>query len=172
MKYAVIYHSQTGNTKKIAEEIYQNIASPEKCICDMQQAQTVPEADVYFIGFGIRNGMCGIEAMNYLDKIKGGKIALFATCGFYPAEAYRKQLEHNLMIWLPDHAEYLELFLCQGRVSDTHWQQVKNMIPQAPQQVEKMLMDGRSHPDPEDMTKAAQFTVHIQQSLQKHEKNL
>lgn len=166
MTYAVIYHSQTGNTKQIAEEIYRNISSEDKCICDMRQIQAVPDADVYFIGFSIRNGTCGIETMNYLDRVKGGKIALFATCGFYPAEQYREQLEHNLMVWIPDNAEYLGIFLCQGKVPDEQWQKIKQMMPEASEQLEEMLQSGSSHPNTVDFAEAAQFTNRIQQSIE------
>lgn len=166
MTYAVIYHSQTGNTRKIAEEIYRNIPTEDKSLYEMKDLQTVPEADVYFIGFSVRNRTCGIETMNCLDKVKGGKVALFATCGFYPAEQYQKQLEHNMMVWLPENAAYLGMYLCQGKISESQANKLKQTMPEAEGHLEQMFQEGACHPDMSDLANAAQFVAKIREQIE------
>lgn len=169
MTYSVIYHSQTGNTEKLAKKIYQSISAAEKSIYEMQGLQTIPSADVYFIGFGVRNGTCGIETMNCLDKIKGGKIALFATCGFIPAEQYRNQVEHNMMVWLPEHAAYLGMYLCQGKIVQAQAEKFMQTMPEARGQMEEMFQEGSCHPDESDLENASQFAANLQLSLEQNQ---
>ncbi len=163
MKYAVVYHSETGNTQKIAEAIYDALPVGEKTILETRQLQTAPEADVYFVGFSIRNHTCGIETMNFLDQIKGGKVALFATCGFFPADAYREQLERRLSVWLPERAEYLGLFLCQGKILTEQADKIRANMPEADAQLAEMFEHGLSHPDEDDYLAAKTFAQKIQE---------
>ncbi len=162
MTYAVVYHSETGNTKAVAEAIYQSLPAGAARLYETTTLQTAPEADVYFVGFSVRNRTCGIETMNFLDQIKGGKIALFATCGFCPVDAYREQLEQHLAVWLPERAEYLGMFLCQGKVSSERAQKMIQEMPQAQAKMEDMFQRGLVHPDAEDLHEAQKFAQNIQ----------
>ena len=90
MKYVVMYQSKSGNTEKIAEEIYQNLPEWDTDIYDIDKGGEIPLAEVYFIGFGVQRGTCSMEIINLFEKIKGGKIALFATCGSCPTDHYKK----------------------------------------------------------------------------------
>lgn len=164
MKYAVIYHSETGNTKRVADAIYNALPDGDKTILPIEQADTAPAADVYFVGFSIRNNTCGIETMNFLDQIQGGKVALFATCGYFPADSYKDQLERRLSVWLPDHAEYLGMFLCQGKVDDVQAEKMIQNMPDVESQLKTMFQEGQSHPNDDDLSNAAQFAEQIVQS--------
>lgn len=164
MKYAVIYHSETGNTKRVADAIYNALPDGDKIILPIEQADTALEADVYFVGFSIRNNTCGIETMNFLDQIQGGKVALFATCGYFPADSYKDQLERRLSVWLPDYAEYLGMFLCQGKVDDAQAEKMIQNMPDVESQLKTMFQEGQSHPNDDDLSNAAQFAEQIVQS--------
>ena len=89
MKYAVLYQSNTGNTKKIAEAIFDEINTEEKVLVDIYDMSHLPKADVYFVGFAVCNQSCSLSVMETLDSIEDSKVALFATCGFYPVEKYK-----------------------------------------------------------------------------------
>lgn len=56
-----------------------------------------------------------IEAM---EEIYDAQYAIFATCGSMPTEAYKKKIGKNLDVWLPEDADFLGMFLCQGKVVD------------------------------------------------------
>ena len=53
MRYAVVYLSDTGNTKKIAEEIFLALPEGKKKIVDLKK-DAFPDADLYFIGFPVK----------------------------------------------------------------------------------------------------------------------
>ena len=60
MKFAVIYDSETGNTKKIALEIYDTIGYRDKEIVNLSEDDEIPNADVYFVGFPVHQRNCGL----------------------------------------------------------------------------------------------------------------
>lgn len=166
MKYAVIYQSETGNTEEVAHEIFNSLSGKDKMIQGLDRMSTLPKADVYFIGFGIYNSTCSMRVIDCLDEITEGKIALFATCGFTPTDKYKGTVEHNIEVWLPDDAEYLGMYLCQGMVMDEQRAVMKEKMPEAAEQMDRMFRQGTSHPDEKDLRAAAQFAQKIQKSLE------
>ena len=162
MKYAVVYQSESGNTRAVAETIYQSIISEDKVICDIDTDSTPPEADVYFIGFGIHNNNCSIDMVNYMEEIQDAKYALFMTCGYTPSEKYKQKLMKNLDIWLPEDSKLLGTYLCQGKVHDLQKSVMVNKMPERSQELQYMFEQGESHPDRQDLQDAAAFVSEIQ----------
>lgn len=166
MKYAVVYQSKSGNTRKIAREIYEAIDAEEKAICDIDSEDEIPEADFYFVGFGIRNGICGMDILDALEELPESKLAFFATCGFLATEQYRESLEKSLDVWLPENAEYLGMFLCQGNVEQENRRKIIEKMPNQAEKIQKMFEMGTTHPDEDDFSKAYEFTKEMQHKVE------
>lgn len=135
MKYAVIYQSKSGNTKMLGEEIFNALDSKKKEIYDIDEGKEIPDADVYFVGFGIHNNSCSMDIVDCMEGIGMAKLALFSTCGYMPTDKYKEKLEKNLEVWLPEDAEYIDMFLCQGNVE---LDRRKIMISQMPHSEDKI----------------------------------
>ncbi len=79
MKILVAYFSQTGNTKKIAEAIYEAIPQ-DKEIKELKDIESISDYDLTFIGFPIHAFGPAEDAKKFLnEKVDGKKIALFIT---------------------------------------------------------------------------------------------
>jgi flavodoxin len=161
MKYAVLYESETGNTEKIAQQIYEAIDSDHKELIALQTGTQVPRADFYFVGFPIRQKNCGMKIVDCLEQIERGKIVLFATCGLKPAGKYKQKLEDTLSIWLPDEAEYLGMFLCQGKTTAKQRAYFCSSNPEYREKILEMLEEGDRHPDEDDLDAAYQYTKRL-----------
>lgn len=161
MKYAVIYQSDSGNTRKIAETIYDTIRSEDKIIMDIAREPEMPWADFYFIGFGIHNGNCPIEMLEYLEEIRDAKYALFMTCGFLPSAKYKDKIMDNLDIWLPEDAELADVFLCQGRVEERQKDRMLRKMPENSRELEYMFEQAQSHPNGDDLQAATDFAERV-----------
>jgi flavodoxin len=161
MRYAVIYYSETGNTKLIADKIYATIDSDDKVIVDLKEDNEIPEADIYFVGFPIHQKNCSMYIVDALEQIEGGMVALFATCGMNPTEKYKKKLEDALAVWLPDEAEYLGMFLCQGRITKAQKDVFYNSSPEYKDKMKEMFDEGDYHPNSTDLDSVADFTQNI-----------
>jgi flavodoxin len=164
MKCAVLYYSETGNTEKIAERIYETIGSSDKKLVDLQSGSEIPSADIYFVGFPIHKKNCSMRIVDALEQIDHGKIALFATCGMTPAEKYKQKLEDALSIWLPDDVEYLGMFLCQGSTTESQKEYFYDANPEYQEKIREMLEEGNSHPDEADLEHAAGYAKKILQN--------
>lgn len=166
MRYAVLYQSKSGNTKLLAEEIFNSIDSDEKVICDIDECDEIPAVDVYFVGFGIHNYSCSIDIANCMENIGVSKLALFATCGYMPTEQYKEKLEDNLEVWLPETAEYLGMYLCQGKVEFDRREIMISKMPQAENKMREMFNQGCTHPDDEDLEAVSNFAKRVQRIVE------
>ena len=115
MDYMVLYSSKTGNTKKVATEIFSALPGMSK---DMQSIDEYrgKEADTFFIGFWVNRGTCDISVIDAMSELHGRKIALFGTCGMSSDAQYYRDIEKKVNVWIPDDCEYLGMFLCQGKM--------------------------------------------------------
>ena len=128
----------------------------------------IPQADTYFVGFGIHNGFCSMEVLDTFDQITNGKFALFATCGYMPTEQYKANLEKHLDVWLPEEAEYLGMYLCQGNIEDDRRKIMIGQMPARERELKQMFKAGSSHPDQEDIEAVADFAIRIQKEVEKN----
>ena len=106
MDYMVLYSSKTGNTKKVATEIFSALPGMSK---DMQSIDEYrgKEADTFFIGFWVNRGTCDISVIDAMSELHGRKIALFGTCGMSSDAQYYRDIEKIVNIW--------ECFFVRGR---------------------------------------------------------
>ena len=128
----------------------------------MDEGEIIPEADVYLIGGGVHDGTLSLDLIDCLDEIEGGQIALFLTCGLLPTEQYKERLERALEVWLPDEAQYLGMFLCQGAVNEAQQNRMKEKMPEVREKLVRMFEIGTEHPNEEDMEKAGEFARQIE----------
>lgn len=80
MKILVTYVSWTGNTRKIAEAIFQEIQG-EKELKEFNEVTGLDDYDLVFVGFPIHgSGQPADEARDFLEKFCAGKkVAIFIT---------------------------------------------------------------------------------------------
>lgn len=81
MKVIVTYMSQTGNTKKVAEAIFQEIKG-QKEIKPMEEVVSLDGYDLAFIGFPIQAYGPAGDAKSFLEQhVRSKNVALFITHG-------------------------------------------------------------------------------------------
>ena len=61
MKYLVVYSSRTGNTERIAREIFQALPGTSKDLQKIEEQRG--EAETYFVGFWNDKGICSSDIM-------------------------------------------------------------------------------------------------------------
>lgn len=166
MKYAVLYQSRSGNTEKLANAIYKNIEDSAKIVCDMDEINEVPYADVYFVGFPIHDNNCSMRVIECLEEIENGHVALFATCGLLPTENYKKALEKSITLWMPDEADYMGMYLCQGATEEKQQICMIHKMEDSRRELSRMFEIGDLHPDKTDLREAADFANEIQNKVE------
>ena len=97
LDYLVLYQSGSGNTKKIAASIFSRLPGNSKDLIDIDTDKTIPEANVYFIGFCVHRGSCSMEVSDFLSDLSGKQIALFGTCGMGDSPEYYKDITRQCL---------------------------------------------------------------------------
>ena len=118
MKILVTYVSRTGNTKKVAQAIFNQIKGT-KDIKELEQVDTLDGYDLTFVGFPIEGGYGPAKpAADFLQKHAAGQdIALFITHA-------APENSPNLPPWLDNckeaaaQAKLVSVFDCQGELSE------------------------------------------------------
>lgn len=136
MNFKVVYHSKTGNTKKIAGSISKAAGTI---------AETIPEkifikpVDMLFIGDGIYAGKADIKTENFIKTLNGDIVknaAVFGTYGGQNKAIIRmKELLKKQGINVME-----ETFGCKGKC----W-----------------MFFNRKHPDAQELKAAHEFTKRI-----------
>ncbi len=165
MSTMVIYSSQTGNTKKIATEIFAAIPDPEKDLQNIQDWHHDLSADTFFVGFWNNRGSCPLEIINLLSELHGKRIALFGTCGLGNDPQYFHSIESNVKVWIPDDNTYLGCFMCQGKMPMKVRSRYESMRNEGNASKVDFLLhnfdEALLHPDDKDVADAKNFVKKV-----------
>ncbi|SFB76464.1 flavodoxin family protein BilS [Butyrivibrio sp. YAB3001] len=162
LKNLVVYASETGNTKKLAEVIFDALpSSTGKDIVDVRTWNGKLDAENYFVGFWANRGSCSLEIIDILSSLRKKNIALFGTCGMGNTNTYYHKLEQNAKVWIPDDNRYLGAYFCQGKMQPSIRDKYESYRGKCDDnKIDLMLSffdDALSHPDNQDLLKAHLF---------------
>ncbi len=157
-KTLVTYLSWTGNTKKVAQALFEALEG-EKSIKDVEEIRNLDEYDLIFIGFPVHSHSVPVKIQELLKKIPPGKkIALFSTHGSLTGSRLsREALEHASV--LASKNKILGTFSCRGKVSNEAMEALSRS-PEHKAWVE-MAASARTHPDENDLADARSFAKWI-----------
>jgi len=157
-KILVTYLSQTGNTKKIAESIFESLEG-DKTIMPMDEVKEIEDYSLIFIGFPVHSHSVPYKIEGFLRNIpEGKKIALFSTHGSLPGGLLATEaLEHAAVI--ASKAKVLGTFSCRGKVSMAAME-VLSKSPEHKAWAE-MAPSSQTHPDEGDLEDARSFANRI-----------
>ena len=160
MKMLVTYFSQTGNTKKVAEAIYE-VLPENKEIAPLVSIKNLEDYGFVFIGFPIHQSGPANKAKNFIkSKAKGKKIALFITHSSSSANPMIK----DILLKCKDcciESNLYGIFNCQGTMSEA----IANILMKSDdalyQQAGKMRESTLGHPNDLELEDARNFAKKI-----------
>lgn len=161
MRVQIIYTSRTGNTERLAQEIFAAVPVKEKNVKKIEERTERDDGDLYLVGFWTDRGTASAEILDFLSGLHNKKVALFGTCGMGCDSRYYAHIERNVSAFVSEDCEYLGAFFCQGKMP----MQVRNRYeamqnPENMQQVNRMIRnfdEALLHPNRQDFEAAARF---------------
>ncbi|MHB8054352.1 MAG: flavodoxin family protein [Candidatus Aminicenantales bacterium] len=157
-KTLVTYFSRTGNTKMVAEAIYQALDG-DRILLPLDKAENLDDYHLIFIGFPVQSHSVPFPVERFLKSLPVGKqIAFFSTHGSVPElRMAAEALEYAAV--LTSHCRLLGTFHCRGKLSF----QALEAFARSPEHKEwsEMAPSAASHPDKHDLAEAALFAVHM-----------
>lgn len=169
--YIVLYSSRTGNTKKLATEIFAMLPGINKELHPLEEYRPEQETDVYVLGFWTNSGYPNPEMMDFLSDLREKKIIMFGTCGMGMDEEYYEELIRRAEMQIPDGNEYYGTFLCQGRMPISVRHKYEEMYAGAEDkdQVARLMHNfdqAMLHPNKEDFNQARLFINRVCEELE------
>jgi flavodoxin len=166
MKQLIVYSSQGGNTKKLAEEIFRQLVD-EKDIKFVAEAPDPSGYDVIFVGFWLKGGQPDPSGQEYLKKCGNSKVFFFATHGA-AAQSDHAKMGMNKAIEATGGATVAGTFSCQGEVQAKVMEAAAGKDPQPPWL--KDAADAAGHPNGNDFMNLSEALIAAKLKT-KHEKS-
>jgi hypothetical protein len=115
MQTLIVYSSQTGNTRRLAEAAYECLPGAKQ----MHPITTAPPPDGYdliVVGFWLKAGRPDAKAAQYLRRIADSAVFLMATHGAASGSDHALKAMQAAEELVP-HANVLGTFNCRGEVN-------------------------------------------------------
>ena len=159
MRYSIVYSSNTGNTRQLAEAIEQQLPTGDLLYCGAPDTAAL-QADMLFVGFWTDKGSCDAKVAELLKQTGGKTVYLFGTAGFGQSQQYFDQILARVRENLPAGAVYGGGYMCQGRMPQAVRSRYEAMQAKEPENTRyKMLIENfdeaLAHPDTNDLEAAA-----------------
>lgn len=167
LDYLVLYSSETGNTKQVANEIFNAIPGTSKELLDIKDYHYDKDAKLYFVGFRTHKGTCDMNILSFLGSLHEKRIALFGTCGMGKNEEYFHTIVNNVSVFISDDCELMGSYICQGKMPASVKQKYEAMLlsnPEESQRITAMISnydEASKHPTDEDLVGAQSFVSRI-----------
>lgn len=164
MKSMVVYSSKTGNTKKVAEAIYNALPEP-KDLFNVDEKPDPSGYDLVVAGYWVDKGTADAKAREFFKTLKNKKVALFGTLGAYPDSDHANSCREKVKA-LPEDNTILGDFICQGKVSPELIKMMETKMKDDPHhsmtpERRERLAEAAKHPDKKDLENAAAFIREI-----------
>ncbi|HCW54118.1 MAG TPA: hypothetical protein DG753_10345 [Clostridium sp.] len=147
MKYAVVYSSITGNTKKLAESIKNKIT---ECYFGKPSDEAL-SADTIFLGFWTTKNSCSPDVQSFIEKLSGKNLFIFGTAGYNNTKEYFEEILSNAKSHVPSSNTIIGTYMCQGKVSDTKQDMIKKDKPEMYEAIKDNLAESAHHPNEDDI---------------------
>jgi flavodoxin len=147
MKSLIVYSSQTGNTRKLAEAVFEALPG-EKAIYPVDEAPDPSEYDFIAIGFWLMGGKPDPKSGEYLGKVGEKPLFLFATHG---AGVGSDHAIHGMTLAksLASESDIRGTYSCQGEVNPKILERASKK-PEPPVWLAD-APDGNGHPNDADI---------------------
>ncbi len=153
-KTLVAYYSRTGNTKMVAEAIFQAVRG-EKELLPSRDVTDLSGYGLLFVGFPVMTHSVPYQIEVFLKTIPSGKkLALFSTHGSVTGSSLsREAIEHATV--LASQAKIIGTFSCRGKVS----YEALQILMKSPEHEAwgDMAASAATHPDEHDLAEAGAF---------------
>jgi flavodoxin len=158
MKSLIVYSTQSENTKKLADAIYESLEG-EKDIFPVETAPSTDGYDLIAAGFWFMGGKPDPKISEYLPTLgKDDRLFLFATHGAAAGSDHVKNAM-NHAIGLTNESDLVGVFTCQGEVNPKVLEKVKQK-PEPPVWIGD-ADDAVGHPNADDISALKQIIAKL-----------
>ena len=145
MNYPIFPSSRTGNTAFLAQKLAEALPAQD-CVFAGAPGQTLPDADLIFVGFWTDKGDCPPDAAAFLARLRGKRVFLFGTAGFGGSQQYFAEILGRVRA----HLGASNTVAGQGRMPQAVRHRFEAMPPEQAAPMLQNFDRALSHPDDAD----------------------
>ncbi|WDV46425.1 flavodoxin family protein [Clostridiaceae bacterium M8S5] len=164
MKSIIVYSSLTGNTKKLAESIRNDVYN-DTVFASVDEVTEINNYDLIILCYWVDKGTCDGKTLKLIEKIENKKIIAMGTLGAYPDSDHAKKCKENVKVAINEHNEHLGSFLCQGKIDERLIERFKSLPADHPHAITeekiKRYKEASKHPNEQDFKNAREFVKNI-----------
>lgn len=159
MKAAIVYSTVTGNAKKLADSVYENIegcAEPRN-IKDVEEA-FLEDYGTYIFCYWCRRGTADPMTISLLEKMSNKEVIMLGTLGAYPDSPHGIGLKTRVQELVEKKNRLLGNYICQGKIDPARTEKRLKIPKGEPHHLDeegyKRHLESRKHPDAQDLKNA------------------
>lgn len=160
MKSLILYSSETGNTKNLAESI-RGYLPGENDFISVDEEYNFEKYDYIAICYWVNRGTFDNKTLEAVEHLKEKKVIALGTLGAYPDSAHADKCRVNAKEILEKDNDFLGVFLCQGKISGKLIEKFKDLPADHPHAITEEKLKryeiASKHPNEEDYENARAF---------------
>ena len=168
-KWLLVYSSVTGNTKQVGEAMFEILPAGSKLQPLNGVVVDFAAYDVIIVGYWLTRGGPDPKTMEFLPKLKGKKVVLFATHGALSGSEHAVTSLARAAYLLGEGCSILGTFSCQGKINPALLARrvgAAENDPHAPsEENKKRWTEAAKHPNEADFVAARGFIKKMQRKL-------
>lgn len=168
-KWLLVYSSVTGNTKQVGEAMFEILPAGSKLQPLNGVVVDFAAYDVIIVGYWLTRGGPDPKTMEFLPKLKGKKVVLFATHGALSGSEHAVTSLARAAYLLGEGCSILGTFSCQGKINPALLARrvgAAENDPHAPsEENKKRWTEAAKHPAESDFAAARDFIKKMQRKL-------
>ena len=161
MKVLVTYSSKTGNTRQLAEGIFEELPVEDKNILPISEVSSTQDYDLILVGYWVDKAAPNKEAYTFMQELEGKKVGLFATLAYWPDSQHAWDSLVNGEALVKDKNTVIGKYICQGKLDDKIIAMFEKLPADNPHSVtdekRKRYEIAKSHPTKADIAAGAEL---------------
>lgn len=168
-KWLIVYSSITGNTKQIAEAIYEGFTKDEADIYSVQEQFNLNDYDNIAVGYWLTRGGPDKSIQELLSKLNNKTVILFQTQGAELNSEHSITAFARAASYLGSNCKILGTFASQGKINPAMLARRRSSDPTDPHAATernlKRWEKASQHPNAEDIMRAKEFVIAMKHKL-------
>lgn len=118
MKIQVIFSSLSGNTKKLAQGIFDGLKNSNKSLHDLSEGVPVLDGDIILLGYWVDKGGPNNQMKEIMKQINNKVVGVFCTLAYFVDTTHGRNSLVNGIDELKENNTILGSYVCNGKLSD------------------------------------------------------
>lgn len=167
MKILITYHSNTGNTEKIAKSMKEGLEGQDVELKKVEDtnAASLKNYDIVFLGSGIYGGKIKRSILDMIKKVEEFPSKFVLFCTHASPDAYQNGFKMVKKKISAGNSEVLGEWDCMGEnigiPKETQMKMMEALPPEKQEQAKKHLESLKGRPNAEDLEKAKEYAKSI-----------